>query len=262
MKNIGELIKDLSIFEEIDGIALGGSRAIQQQDKESDYDIYIYWNQNIDSEKRRKTLEKYCDYLEINNTYWEVEDDCRLLNGSIIELIYRNMEEFDHMLYETLINGRANLGYTTCMWHNLMTSKVLYDKEGKLGDLVKKYTIPYPKTLKSNIINKNMELLDGYIPSYSEQIRKAYKRKDLFSVNHRITEFLASYFDIVLAVNEQMHPGEKRLIPYCVEHCPLLPENFEEDIRMLLLSVNDYDNLELGLKNIIKNMNQFIMESR
>ena len=41
-------------------------------------------------------------------------------------------------------------GYTTCMWHNLITSKIVLDKNCKLNALQEKYRIPYPKKLKEN----------------------------------------------------------------------------------------------------------------
>ena len=56
-----------------------------------------------------------------------------------------------------------------------------------------------------------MKLLSGMLPSFDAQIEKAENRKDFVSVNHRVTEFLASYFDIIFALNEMTHPGEKRM---------------------------------------------------
>ena len=65
------------------------------------------------------------------------------------------------------------------------------------------------------------------------QIEKAVRRGDSVSVNHRVTEFLASYFDLIFAVNEKTHPGEKRLVELCRAGCRLLPENFEENLENL-----------------------------
>ena len=38
---------------------------------------------------------------------------------------------------------------------------------------------------------------------------------------------------ILFALNEQTHPGEKRLVRLCRERCPLLPERFEENLERL-----------------------------
>ena len=43
--------------------------------------------------------------------------------------------------------------------------------------------------------------------------------------------FFASYFDLLFALNEQTHPGEKRMLEYAKTNCPLLPQRFEETIH-------------------------------
>ena len=119
------------------------------------------------------------------------------------------------------------------MWHNLITSKVVIDKNSALTRLQEKYRIPYPQKLKENIISNNMKLLSGMLPSFDTQIQKAEKRGDLVSVNHRVTEFLASYFDIIFALNEMTHPGEKRMQSICSTECKILPNNFDANLNKL-----------------------------
>lgn len=82
-----------------------------------------------------------------------------------------------------------------------------------------------------------MNLLSGKLPSYDLQIKKAASRGDMVSINHRVTEFLASYFDIILALNEKTHPGEKRLVNLCMEQCAVLPKNMEENLNRLFSSM-------------------------
>jgi hypothetical protein len=141
-------------------------------------------------------------------------------------------------------------GYTTCFWHNIVTCKVLFDKSGKFSEIQKKYTVEYPEKLKENIINNNRKLLGGSLPSYDMQIKKAQSRGDIVSVHHRITEFLASYFDIIFALNKQLHPGEKRLVRLCKENCTKLPANFEENINALLAGVTNGNSFEIAEKMI------------
>ena len=120
------------------------------------------------------------------------------------------------------------------MWHNLLHSKILYDKNDDFRKVQKRFDVSYPEQLKTNIIQQNMRLLTGNLPSYDKQIRKALKRNDLLSINHRITAFLESYFDIIFALNELTHPGEKRVLSYAKKYAKILTENFEENIQMLL----------------------------
>ena len=75
------------------------------------------------------------------------------------------------------------------------------------------------------------------------------------SVNHRIAAFIESYFDIIFAVNELTHPGEKRMISYAKEHAKILPKDFEENMNVLLNSMGStLENVENNLKNIIDNL--------
>ena len=71
------------------------------------------------------------------------------------------------------------------------------------------------------------------LPSFDMQIKKAENRGDFVSVNHRITEFLASYFDIIFALNEMTHPGEKRMQSICSKECVTLPNNFDINLNKL-----------------------------
>lgn len=62
---IHELFKEFSQLEQVEAIALGGSRAGQNYDQNSDYDVYVYLNSSIDEATRLKILSKYCSYMEI-----------------------------------------------------------------------------------------------------------------------------------------------------------------------------------------------------
>lgn len=235
--NVEQLFRELCQRPEVEALALGGSRATGKADAKSDYDVYIYLVDELPEDVRSGILADYCSDCEIGNHYWESEDNCTLKNGIDIDIIYRDLEDFARGIEDVAENYNAGNGYTTCLWHNLLTSEIRYDQEGRLQALKERFTIPYPKQLKQNIIQKNMNLLSGNLPSYDLQINKAASRGDLVSINHRVTEFLASYFDIILALNEKTHPGEKRLVTLCMEQCAILPENMEENLNRLFSSM-------------------------
>lgn len=250
------IISGFSKLTQVDSVVLGGSRATGNKDLDSDYDVYMYLNAEVSPEVRQAILAPYCDYMEINNTYWEPEDDCKLKDGTVIEIIYRSLQACDERLNEILIKGKAARGYTTCICHNVFSGKVLYDKAHLYKALTKKYTMPYPKLLKQNIILKNRQLLQGKIPSYFDQIMKAIKRQDLISINHRIAEFLASYFDILFAFNEVYHIGEKRLLTSSLKCCKRLPINFEEELNKLV----QHKEIERALNSLINNLDLLLYE--
>lgn len=68
-------------FEEVDAIVLGGSTASGKADLYSDFDVYVYLNSELSVEKRKNVLEQTYKYMELNNRYWETEDDCIMKNA-------------------------------------------------------------------------------------------------------------------------------------------------------------------------------------
>ena len=235
-KGIFEKLKKLDCVE---AIALGGSRAAEVYDENSDYDVYVYVTDSIDETIRKEILSQYCSYMEIGNHFWEYEDNCILNNGLDIDILYRNLYSFCKEIENVVVHCQAANAYTTCMWHNLMNCVILYDKNGNLEAAKKKFNVPYPKQLKKAIIKRQIQLIDSAMPAYKIQIAKAVKRRDLVSVNHRVTEFLASYFDFIFAVNEKTHTGEKRLIELCKKNCTILPQDFEQNLNLLFSHMYD-----------------------
>lgn len=171
-RDIEKLFEELSELSQTEAIALGGSRATGKSDERSDYDVYIYVTAEVPDEVRKEILRKYCSYMEIGNHYWEAEDNCVLNSGVDIDLVYRNLDDFVKGIEHVVVKGNACNGYTTCMWHNLLTCKVVYDEKGRLMAAKKRFSIPYPEDLKKNIIVNNMNLLNGCLPSYDMQIKR------------------------------------------------------------------------------------------
>lgn len=242
------LWREFSALPEVEAIALGGSRAGADYDEKSDYDLYIYCTGIPEECVRNSILEKCCRYMEIGNSFWELEDDCTLKDGVDIDILYRNLEDFSRTIHAVVEEHIAYNGYTTCMWHNLLHSRILYDRNGKLADLQSRYRVPYPDELRENIIRKNLRLLTGNLPSYDSQIRKAVARGDMVSVNHRTAAFLESYFDILFAWNRLTHPGEKRMLQYAIEQAEALPADFEKNLECLFQNL--FTDADIALKTI------------
>ena len=171
--------------------------------------------------------------MEIGNQYWEHEDNCVLKNNIDIDILYRDLDSFCEGVSDVAEKFQAHNGYTTCMWHNLLNSKIICDKNGRLKKAKERFDIPYPDQLRDNIIKRNNNLLYAAMPAYSLQIKKACARNDRVSILHRTAAFLESYFDVLFAMNRQTHPGEKRLIELCKEKCKALPKNIEVNLDRL-----------------------------
>lgn len=256
---VERLFQELAGLPEVDAIALGGSRAGDTYDEKSDYDVYLYCTGEIAEEVRRGILARYCSVMEIGNQFWEYEDNCTLKNGIDIDILYRNLDTFTEDVASVVEKHIARNGYTTCMWHNLNTCKVIFDRSGHLAAAKERFQVAYPQQLKNNIIDRNMKLLYTAMPAYKVQIEKALKRRDLVSMNHRTAAFMESYFDIIFAVNEMTHPGEKRLIQFCRRNCTILPERFEENLEKLFEDLyTNYGEVSADLMRIINELEKVI----
>lgn len=245
------MIKELSVLPQVEAIALGGSRAGTVYDEKSDYDIYLYCTAPVTEHARKEILSKYCSFVEYSNHYWELEDNGTFNNGVDFDLLFRNLDDFTADVASVVECHQARNGYTTCMWHNLLTCKILYDENGRLKAAKDRFSVPYPQELKQNIISRNRTLLRGSMPAYEDQIKKAVKRHDLVSINHRVAAFMESYFDLLFALNEQTHPGEKRLMQLCTDRCRILPKNFQTNLMQLFTHLYTKPEMIAGDLDII-----------
>jgi len=229
---LDQLIHEFAALPQIEAIALGGSRTGTHFDEKSDYDIYVYCTAPVSEAQRREILDKYCAYVEYGNQFWELEDNGTFQNGIDFDILYRDLDGFAAGVAQVVEECVPSNCYTTCMWHNLLTCKILYD-EGRLAAVRARYDVPYPQQLKENILIRGLRLLKTSMPAYITQITKAAKREDLVSVNHRTAAFLETYFDMLFALNEKTHPGEKRLMQLCRDQLTILPADFEENLSNL-----------------------------
>ena len=256
---INQLFNELSKLPQVEAIALGGSRAGTHYDEKSDYDIYLYCTAPVSEDERRAILSKYCSYVEYGNQFWELEDNGTLSNGIDFDLLFRNLDDFTAGVANVVEKCQPSNAYTTCMWHNLITCKIIYDRNGRLTAVKERFTVPYPQQLRRNIIHNGWRLLHDSMPAYDLQIKKAAARGDLISVNHRTAAFLETYFDILFTLNSQTHPGEKRLMQLCKESCDILPARFEENLNDLFCHMfASPDLLIADLHNILTELAKII----
>lgn len=255
-KRVIELVHEFSKLEEVKGILLAGSHATKTNDKNSDYDIYIYISKEITIEKRKEITDKFFKYIELDNTFWEKEDDGILSESDIeVEIIYRELDWIESLLDKTLVEFQADTGYTTCFWSNFINSIILYDKNGELNKLQERYKMNYPRKLKENIIRKNYPLLKKQIPAYYNQIEKALKRHDFISINHRVAALFASYFDIIFAINEIPNPGEKKLLKIVKDNNLKIPKEMHKNIETILkLAATNSTDILLEINDLVNNL--------
>jgi hypothetical protein len=172
---------------------------------------------------------------EIGNDFWEPGDEwVDHARGISVDIMYRDVRWIREQIDRVLVHHQPSIGYTTCFWYNVLHSQPLYDRQGWFAKLQEHCRQPYPEALQRAILAKNYPILQRNQSSYLHQITLAVKRGDVVSVQHRVTALLASYFDILFAINRQPHPGEKRLLTFAQKLCPNLPKNMERDLRGVL----------------------------
>ena len=216
-------------------IAIGGSSAARSDDSLSDIDVYFFTENEASPEKREEIVRKYASVYEIGDYFGPGDEFYSEALGRQIDAMFFDRTWFEEMFRNTWIRHYPSNGYTTAFLYTLKNFEIIYDPSGWLKKLRSELDSPYPDELKRNIVRRNLMLMK-YKPfaSYYEQTEKAVRRGDIVSVNHRTAAFLASYFDVLFAINGLLHPGEKRLVQYARKHCHILPENFEQDINSLL----------------------------
>jgi predicted nucleotidyltransferase len=214
----------------VEAVAWGGSAALQRADPLSDYDLYVYSRTPVPLTVREKIISSHACRYQLDNTFWELEDDWTEPNGAEFNAMYRSCQEAEEEVERRLRRHVASLGYTTAWCFSIRHSQILADPNGWFANLHRQTRKPYPNGLVQAILRKNRPVLGGGMQScYLKQIRAATVRHDPVSLNHRVAAWLASYFDILFAINGRFHPGEKRLLIYA-EELPILPERALTDV--------------------------------
>jgi hypothetical protein len=175
---------------------------------------------------------------EIGNATWEPGDEwIDGESGIRVDVMYRHVRWIEEQLDRVLVQHRASSGYSTCFWYNVLHSQILFDRAEWFEALQRGANQSYPEELRRAILAKNYPLLRRNQSSYLHQIDLAVAREDPVGVNHRVAALLASYFDVLFALNELPHPGEKRLLQHVGASCVKRPAEMERQVTELLPSV-------------------------
>ena len=222
--HIQRLTQAFGHLPQVLAVVLAGSRAVAKSDLSSDFDLYVYAVCEVPIEFRRTLLG---ENAEIDNRFWEPGDEWSdPSTGTQIDIMYRSPEWIEEQLNRVLSRHEAALGYTTCFWYNVVHSEALFDPRSWYQELQNRGRVAYPERLRHAIVMKNWPVLRRNHSSYRHQIEVALSRGDIVSVQHRVTAFLASFFDIWFALERKPHPGEKRLLSH-------LPEPWVSLVRAL-----------------------------
>jgi len=230
---------------EVEAVALGGSRATGAAGPDADVDLYVYAGSPVPLAARAAIASG--PRAEVGNLFFEPGDEwIDAATGVHVDAMFRDLRWAEDEIDRVLVRHEARLGYSTAVWQNVRSCLPLFDRRGWLAALRARATAPYPEPLRRAIVAKNRPLLAANLSSYLHQIERAVARGDAVAANHRAAAFLASFFDVLFALNREPHPGEKRLLALAAALCPLRPPALDGDVRALLLAAGSADPAATG----------------
>ena len=219
---------------EVVSVALGGSRTAGMAGPDSDIDLYVYAVPEPDPADRLAVAGPGATDAEIGARFWEPGDTWREDGGPEIDAMYRSPVWIEAQLDRVLVRHEAAVGYSTCFWHNVLTSVPLHDPTGWFTAVQTRSRVPYPDALRAAVVAKNHPLLRQASGAFLRQIAAARDRGDGVAVQHRVAGLLASWFDVLFALNRLPHPGEKRLVAVALDRCALVPPDLPARVDALL----------------------------
>lgn len=218
---------------EVDAVALDGSWTTGTADPASDIDLAVYGDSPPAESVRRALIEPRAQHAEIGDDFFGLGDEWVEPDGQGFDVVYWTPQSMEDRLDQVLVRHEASVGYSTAFWHTLRESRCLFDRTGWFAALQQRARAPYPEQLRRAVVAKNHPVLRAKTSSYRDQVVSALQRGDRVSVQHRTTALLASWFDVLFAVNRVPHPGEKRQLQHVARLCPVRPA----DTDALVLAV-------------------------
>src|ERR1035441_9340560 len=163
-------------FPHVIAVVLAGSRGAGTSDPESDFDVYVYASAEVPVEFRRALLG---GQAEIDNRFWEPGDESSDLSAGLkLDIMYRSPKGIEDLLDRVLMRHEASIGFTTCVWFNILHSEPLFDREGWFEQLQQRADVAYPDELRRAVIAKNWPILRRNQSSYRRQIELALQGGD------------------------------------------------------------------------------------
>ena len=143
----------------VEAVALGGSLVTGVAGPDSDIDLYIYSREEVPLEARRAVATKNALESEVNNTFFESGDEwLDAATGTGVDVMFRSCMWIEGHLKWLLEEHGASLGFSTSLWHNVLTSVPLFDRAGWYAGLQKDASQPYPEALQKATIAKDHPL--------------------------------------------------------------------------------------------------------
>ena len=117
----------------VEAVALAGSATTQKTDSLSDYDLYVYCRTPVPLNARKKIIASRASEYQLDNTFWELDDEWIEPDGARFNVMYRSCREAEEEVHRRLIQHVASLGYTTAYCFSLSQGINLADPNSWLA---------------------------------------------------------------------------------------------------------------------------------
>jgi hypothetical protein len=218
------LVATLSDLPGIVAVALGGSARSGFADVHSDLDLHVYWQPPLAApEQRTARLATIADAgsVRVGVQSWGLEDHLRI-DGRLVELVYLHwgdtLAEIDRA-YDSGLNSES---YATAFLYTAAHDQILHDPHGGLATIQARLR-SYPAATYRVLLERQPALLRFY----TRQLGVAQARGDLLFAQQRRYTIQMVFFNLLFALNQQYHPGEKRLLTH-LQRCSLQPAQCAE----------------------------------
>lgn len=258
------LADQYAALPQVEAVALAGSQMSGTMDHDSDLDLYVYLSEAIPVACRATLIRSRATRMELDNHYWEVGDEwIERDSGVIVDVKFRPMAWMEAQLERVLVHHKASIGGSTCARYTILSAYICYDRSDWLCKLQNSVRVPYPESLRQAIIAKNYPLLGQAISGYLPQLGRAVRRGDSISVHALVAGLLASYFDIVFALNRLPHPGDKQQLAIAHTHCTQLPLAMQEQVQTVIrMSASADPHVLSAVERLIDGVDQLVVGER
>lgn len=222
----------LAAVHAVQAVAVVGSHASHTAGGESDIDVFIFvdtMNDDLDEARGGVAADLAEPSRPLIRGVAGSNTDAWVLRGTDtwVDAMYWTTTWAEEELDWRLVRHSPKIGYTTAFWRSIRHSIPVFERDDWHPELQRRAASPYPSELRDAIVRLNRDLIGSETPfSFLHQAATAARRDDGVAANNATTKWLASYFDVLFAANEVLHPGEKRLVHFAERECDLLPSGF------------------------------------
>ena len=235
------------------GIAVGGAHAKDQDDEESDLDIYLFNDAILpDEERTRLTQQTDATIHDIiswssgmpfeqagTDFYWgNLKVECWLRNARSIDGTVQDC--LAGVVKRDLVVWTTTGFYNHCCLSDLQHMIPIADPAGMIQRW-KSQVCHYPARLRSSIIDQHLGAARFWPANF--HYSSAIERQDVIYTTGIIQQVLHNLIQVLFALNEVYFPGDKKLIQ-AISHFHHVPKHFTDRLQRLIFPA---DAISTGL---------------